>query len=143
MNKKVLYYHTVHSILVLPSVSSFLPFLRSNTKTLYMHLAYSHPLNEHFTRYCSLHSLLHKGNPYLPCYFQHTIQTQLMHSTVSTFKTTISAMLMHACTCSSYSNYIAAIHNVTHSPCTSTLHTHHYLPHCIPQLSYAHNQHKA
>ena len=77
-----------------------------------------------------------KDNPYLPCsaaikfhnitLLQHTIQTQ---PTVSAFKTD------HICH-AQYSNYIAATHNITHSPCT--LHTQHYPPHCLPQPSYAH-----
>ena len=36
-------------------------------KTLYMHITYSHPLNEHGTQYCSLHSLPHRRLPYVPC----------------------------------------------------------------------------
>ena len=36
-----------------------------------------------------------------------------------------------------YSNYIAATHNITHSPCTSKCTT--YPPHCLPQPFSAHN----
>ena len=36
--------------------------------------------------------------------------------------------------------YIAASHNITHSPCTSTCTPmQHYPPHCLPQPSSAHN----
>ena len=108
-------FHTI------PTSCAILPTVHT-TKLLYMHLAYSHPLNEHCTQHCSLHSLLHEGNPYLPCsaaikfhitysnvpYKPNLCIPQFLHS-----RQTISAML------SSYSNYIAAIHNVTRSPCAS------------------------
>ena len=57
-----------HHINFTPS-RHLVPFwqLYAHHKTLYMHLAYSHPPNEHCTQHCSLHSLLHKGNWRLPC----------------------------------------------------------------------------
>ena len=55
---------------------------------------------------------------------QHTIQTQLVHSTVSAYKTD------HICH-AQYNNYNYAYQHV--------LHTQHYPPHCLPQPSYAHN----
>ena len=36
-------------------------------KTLYVHIDYSHPLNEHSTQHCSLHSLPHRRQPDVPC----------------------------------------------------------------------------
>ena len=65
---------------------------------------------------------------------QHTIQTQHCSCTPQFLHTrqTISAMLS--------SNYNAATHNVTQSPCT--LHTRYYPPHCLPQPSYMHTTNK-
>ena len=45
---------------------------------------------------------------------QHTIQTQFMHSSFY-----IQDRPYLPCSVAIYSNYIAAIHNVTYSPCTS------------------------
>ena len=118
------------------------PFCQLCTpQTRCMHLAYSHPLNEHCAQHCSFHSLLHKrqcisamfsSNKISHKLLQHTIQTKLMHSTVSTIKTDYTC---HA----HYSSYIEAIHNVTHSPCTSTCTPHPtpLIPHCLH--NYAHN----
>ena len=100
-----------------------------------MHLAYSHPLNEHCAQHCSFHSLLHKrqcisamfsSNKISHKLLQHTIQTKLIHSTVFTIKTDYTC---HA----HYSSYLEAIHNVTHSPCTSTCTPNPTLliPHCL------------
>ena len=96
-----------------------------------LHFAYSHPLNEHCTQHCSLHSLLHKRQSISAMFssnkisqhnlLQHTIQTQLMHSTVSAFK------MDHICH-AQQSNYIAATHNITHSPCTSNTSNMHSTP---------------
>ena len=36
-------------------------------KTLHVHITYSHPLNGHGTQHCSLHSLPHRRQPYVPC----------------------------------------------------------------------------
>ena len=76
----------------------------AHQKTLYMHLAYSHPLNEHCTQRCSLHSLLHNRQSISAMFssnkisqhnlLQHTIQTQLMHSTVSEFKTSLTSQTL-------------------------------------------------
>ena len=67
---------------------------------------------------------------------QHTLHTKchtdsalLVHSTASAYKTDRIS-----------SNCVAATHNTTHSPCTSTCTTHPVLPtHCFPPPSYAHN----
>ena len=91
-------------------------------------------------------------DPYLPCsaaikfhnitetptyqtdhihvYHTYTIQTQLALLMDSSFciqaRQTISAMLSRASTL-----YIAVTHNITHSPCISTMHSQHYPPHCL------------
>ena len=46
----------IHTI---PTSCPILPTMHPK-KTFYMHLAYSHPLNEHNTQHCSLHSFPHK-----------------------------------------------------------------------------------
>ena len=137
MYKKVVYYHTLHSMLVLldgndtTAISDHLYILchfanYAHRNTLYIHFAYSHPLNEHCTQLCSLHSLLHKGNPYLQCsaaikfyitysnILYHTGPTHALPSFYIQDRPCMSAML------SGYSNYI----HCSHPQCNS-------LPMCI------------
>ena len=97
-------------------------------KTFYMHLAYSCPLNKHSTQHRSLHSFPHKRQSISAMFSsnkisQHnlklpTYDTDPVLLTVSAHKTELYLPCMPS------SNYIAATHNVTHSPCTSTCTTH-------------------
>ena len=50
---------TPQHIHTIPTSCAILPTMHPK-KTFYMHLAYSHPLNEHSTQHCSLHSFPHK-----------------------------------------------------------------------------------
>ena len=94
-------------------------------KPLYMHLAYSYGLNEQGTQLCSLHSLTHKRRPISAMFssnkisqhnkLQHSTQTQHCSCTAQFLHTVKTDHICHA----QYSNYIAAIHNVTHSPCNA------------------------
>ena len=80
-----------------------------------------------------------KYDPYLPCsaaitflqHNQHTTQTQHCSSTAQFLHAVKTDHICHA----QYSNYIAATHNITHSPCTSKCTTHPPLPtHCLPPI---------
>ena len=111
--------------------------------SLYMHSAYLHPLNEHGTQHCSLHSFPHKRQSILPHSAAikllktvniRTIQIQHCSQFLHT-RQTIPAMLS--------SNYIAATHNITHSPCTSTCTTQTALPTPLPSTTLLTNKHKA
>ena len=88
-----------------------------------MHLAYSHPLNEHCTQHCSLHSFLHKRQSISAMFSsnkisQHNLITPTYHTDPCSSCTPVSAFKTdHTCH-AHYSNCIAATHNITHSPCT-------------------------
>ena len=103
----------------------------AHQKNLYMHLAYSHPLNENNTQHCSLHSFpynrqsisaMFSSNKISQHNSQHTIQIQYCSQFLHT-RQTIPA------------NYIAATYNVTHSPYTSTCTTHPALPFPLPSTT--------
>ena len=93
--------------------------------TLFIHIEWT----RFSTQLCSLHSLTHKRRPMsamvssnktsqhnLNSNIYHTDPLLLMHF-LHTVKTD------HVCH-AQYSNYIAATHNITHSPCTSKHTTH-------------------
>ena len=125
------------------------------TTTLYMHVAYSYALNEQGTQHCSLQS---STDPYLPCSAAikfHNINSKIpyrpctihaicsyrpstahgLHSFYIQARQTISAMLSIANTL-----YIAATHNITQSPCTSTC-THHTAFHNPLHTTSKHTKH--
>ena len=124
-----------------------MPFCQLCTpKNFYMHLAYSHPLNEHGTQHCSLHSFSHKRQSISAMFssnkiLQHNLRLPTYHAdpvllTVLHTRQTKAAMPS--------SNYIAATHTLHGHQ--HVLHTHYYPPnafhnppHCLPQPSYAHN----
>ena len=100
-------------------------------KTFCMHLAYSHPLNEHGTQHCSLHSFPHKRQSVSAMFSSskishHNLNSQHITRFLHT-RQTIPAMPSN--------NYIAATHNVTHFPCTSTCTTHPPLPSPLPSTT--------
>ena len=111
--------------------NTFTPSLRTScailltmhtNKTLYMHLAYSHPLNEHGTHHCSLHSFPHKRQSISATFSSNKISLTTPNipyrpSTAHSFciqDRLYPAMLS--------SNYTAVTHNITHSPCTLKCH---------------------
>ena len=133
-------------------------------------LAYWHPLNETYcTQHCSIHSVLHKNNPYLPCPAAirlhnitytptcHTDHALLMHSTASAYKTVHICHAAQQLHCSHPQYNSLSMHtNMHYTP--GTIHSMHtnmrYTPgtthsmHCLPQLFYAykntrhdHNRH--
>ena len=112
-------------------------------------------LNEQGTQLCSLHSLTHKRRPISAMFSSNKIS---QHNYNIPHKPSIAHALQflhtvktdHISTNAQYSNYIAATHNITHSPCTSKctthlpLHTYHYTPtttppQCLPQPFFAYN----
>ena len=104
-----------------------------HTTNSLMHLAYSHALNEQGTQLNLLTPVFHiKDNPYLPCSaakfhnipYRCSCTPQFLH----TGKTD------HICH-ADYTNYIAATHNMTHSPSTSTCTTHPALPTPMPSTT--------
>ena len=112
------------------------------TKRSTCSLAYPQPLNKHRPQHCSCtrRPSTYKDNlpysaaikfqnihvPYTPTC--HTDPALLMHSTASEYKTDIISS-MFSC------NYIAAFHNITHFPCTSTCTTQPAVPTPLPQPS--------
>ena len=62
---------------------------------------------------------------------QHTTQTQHCSCTAQFLHTVKTDHICHA----QYSNYIVAIHNITHSPCTSKCTTHPPLPTPLPSTT--------
>ena len=99
-------------------------------KTLYMHFAYSICIDEQGTQLCSLHSLIHiNADPNPPCSAAikfHSIHLKLQHTTHTQHCSNTAQFLYalktdHICH-AQYSNYIAATHNITHSPSKRTTH---------------------
>ena len=111
-------------------------------QTLYMHLAYSNTLNEQVTQHCSLHSLpsihiCHFQQQYnftTHLTLQHTIQTQHCPCT-PVFCMHARQIWVPVCTL-----YIAATHNITYSPYTSTCTTHWVKPTTLPSTILLHTQ---
>ena len=106
-------------------------------KTLYMHLVYSCALNEQGTQLTPQSSI----DPYLPCSaavkFHNITYTPCnipYRPSTPKFCTqarqAICAMLSIATTL-----FIAATHNITHSPCTSTCTTHPATPTTLPSTT--------
>ena len=94
-----------------------------------MHFAYSICIDEQGTQLCSLHSLIHiNADPYPPCSAAIKFHSIHLNSNIPHRPSIAQVCTVSACTqdrpyChAQYSNYIAATHNITHSPSKRTTH---------------------
>ena len=105
-------------------------------RTLYMHFAYSHPLNEHCTQHCSLHSLLNTRQFISAIFSSNKIsQSNIPYRPSSCTPHAVSAFKTDHICHGQHSNYIGATHNITHSPCTSTCTPHPAIPTSQPSTT--------
>ena len=94
-----------------------------------------------YTQLCSLHSLTHKRQPISAMFSSNKISQHNLNSNIP-HRPSIAQALHSFCMQSrqtichaQYSNYNAAIHNITHSPCTSKCTTHPPLPTPLPSTT--------
>ena len=101
-------------------------------KTFCMHLAYSHPLNEHGTQHCSLHSFPHKRQSISMFssnkISQHNLKLPIHHTdpvllTVSAYKTELCLLCPVATTLQPPTMNTLSMHINTHYTLTTSLPT--------------------
>ena len=107
-------------------------------------LPYPHPLNEHSTQHCSLHSLPHKRQSISAMSSSNKISQHKLHSNMLYRPSTAHALYsFYVCTRQTISAMLSSNCNPQHNSVSIHMNMHYTprlpIPPCLPQPTYAHH----